>query len=77
MWAQRSGTIWSVAFSQDGKFALSGSSDNTLRKSDLESGECVSVLDGHSSHIRSVAISKDGSTAYSAAGNGVLRIWNL
>ena len=40
--------VESVAFSHDGRFALSGSSDKTIRVWDLLSGRCLQVLAGKS-----------------------------
>jgi GTPase SAR1 family protein len=69
--------INSVAFSPDGKWALSGSADNTLRLWEVESGRCLRVLEGHSDSVWSVAWSGDGRHAFSAALNGVWRSWDL
>ncbi|MES1242737.1 MAG: DUF4365 domain-containing protein [Acidobacteriota bacterium] len=70
-------SVRSVAFSPDGKRALSGSSDKTIRIWDVEDGRCLRVLEGHSDTIWSVAWSHDGRRAYSAAQNGVMRVWEL
>ena len=39
--------VWSVAWSVDGRRALSGSNDNTVRLWDVETGRCLRVLEGH------------------------------
>ena len=37
----------SVALTPDGRKAISGSGDKTVRVWDLESGVCLKVLEGH------------------------------
>ena len=41
-----------VAISPDGRRVVSASEDNTLKVWDIETGECVATLEGHSSHVR-------------------------
>jgi WD40 repeat protein len=56
-----SGSVVSVAFSPDGKHIVSGSSDNTVRVWDAESGQAIGEpLQGHSGSVYSVAFSPDG-----------------
>jgi small GTP-binding protein len=71
------GSIRSVNFSPDGKSALSGSDDKTVRLWEIESGRCLRVLEGHSARVRSVAWSPDGGRALSGAVNGVMRVWDV
>ena len=40
-------SVMSVALTPDGRKGISGSSDKTVRVWDLESGECLKVLEGH------------------------------
>ncbi len=69
--------VRSVAWSPDGRRALSGALDNTVRLWDVETGRCTRVLEGHTASVLSVAWSPDGRRIFSAAENGVMRIWNL
>ena len=56
------GLISSVALTPDGKWALTGSRDNTARLWDLSNlGSSPRVLSGHTGTINSVAITADGS----------------
>jgi hypothetical protein len=66
-----------VALSADGRYALSGSYDCTVRLWDIETGRCLRVLEGHSATVNSVAWSPDGIKVVSAAFNGVMRIWSV
>jgi WD40 repeat protein len=71
-----SGYVISIAISLDGKYALSGSKDKTLRYWDLQTGKTIKVLKGHKSSVKSVAISPDGKYALSGSWD-TLRYWDL
>jgi WD40 repeat protein len=51
--------IFSVAFSPDGKRALSGSGDRTVRLWDVETGKQLQCFPGHKGHVACVAFSPD------------------
>ena len=73
------GTVCSVAFSPDGKTALSGSGgdDDTLKLWNVSTGRCLRTFRGHDSIVGSVAISPDGRTALSGSWDGTLKLWQL
>ncbi len=83
------GEVTAVAFSPDGRCALSGGSDRIVRHWDLEAGNTISALRGHSDRVTSVAFSPDGGRAYSASGgrhfdkawrpgtDPAIRVWDL
>lgn len=52
--------VTSVAISSDGRRIVTGSSDNTVRLWDSESGKEMRCLRGHVDRVNSVAISADG-----------------
>src|SRR5271166_3377270 len=66
-----------VAITPDGLRAVSASDDHTLRVWDLESGQSVRTLEGHSSSVNGVAITPDGRRAISASWDHTLRVWDL
>ncbi|MDO9287768.1 MAG: hypothetical protein Q7T83_03140, partial [Thermodesulfovibrionales bacterium] len=68
--------IHSVAFSPDGKLAVSGSADGTVRVWDLESGKEIKKLESYSGEVRSVAISPNGRYVVSTQDASV-RIWDI
>jgi WD40 repeat protein len=69
--------IFEVAYSSDGKKALSGSWDASLILWDLESGEIIHQLLGHTDAVRAAAISPDGRRAVSGSKDGTLILWDL
>ena len=72
-------TDWvrAVAVTPDGRRALSGSRDRTLRLWDLGTGQRVRTLEGHTSSVLSVAVAPDGRRALSGSWDRTLRVWNL
>ena len=70
-------SVLSVAWSPDGRRALSGADDKTVRLWEVETGRCLRVLEGHTDRVLSVAWSPDGEQAFSGAVNGVMRVWDL
>jgi TIR domain/WD domain, G-beta repeat len=66
----------SVAFSPDGRSALSGHIDNNLYLWDISTGEHRSFT-GHTSWVYSVAFSPDRRTALSGSNDKTLKLWDL
>jgi small GTP-binding protein len=70
--------IWSFAFSLDGMRALTGGRDSALRLWDLQSGGCLSVLEGDAEDdIWSLVWSSDQQRALSGSMQGRLQIWDV
>jgi WD40 repeat protein len=67
----------SIVFSPDGRHALSGSRDQTVRLWDVTTGEQLAVFTGHTGIVWKVAISPDGLTGYSTSDDGSFRVWDL
>ena len=72
-----SGEVTSVAFSLDGRYALSGSLDKTLRLWEVETGKEVRSFKGQSSWVESVAFSPDGRYALSGSLDKTLKLWEV
>jgi small GTP-binding protein len=66
-----------VAWSPDGRRALSGANDNTVRLWDVETGRCTRLLEGHTDRVLSVAWSPDGRRALSGADDKTVRLWDV
>jgi WD40 repeat protein len=69
--------VCGVAITPDGRRAVSASWDNMLRVWDLESGQSLRTLEGHSRRVSGVAITPDGRRAVSASNDNTLRVWDL
>lgn len=72
-----SGEVESVSISPDGRRAVSGSTDKTLRVWDLETGQCLHTLIGHAHWVWSVSVSSDGRHVISGSSDGIRRVWDL
>jgi len=70
-------SVWAVAIAPSGKFAVSGSDDNTLKVWDLASGNVLKTLTGHTNWVKAVAIAPSGKFAVSASGDNTLKVWDL
>ena len=68
--------VGSVAYAADGRRALSGSNDNTVRLWDVETGKELRRFEGHADHVTTVAISPNGRLALSASKDGTARLWD-
>jgi WD40 repeat protein len=66
-----------VAVTADGRQAVSGSWDQTLRLWDLESGQTLRTLEGHTYWVNAVAVTADGRQAVSGSEDDTLRLWDL
>ncbi|MCK4579496.1 MAG: DUF2380 domain-containing protein [Candidatus Marinimicrobia bacterium] len=72
-------SVYTVAFSPDGGYALSGSGDKTLKLWEIASGQLVRTFLGHFGWIESVAFSPDGRLALSGGrgGDKTLKLWEI
>jgi WD40 repeat protein len=66
-----------VAFSPDGRLALSGSHDTTLKLWEVASGRELKSFSGHTGEVNSVAFSPDGHLALSGSDDHTLKLWEV
>jgi WD40 repeat protein/serine/threonine protein kinase len=75
------GAVRRVAFSPDGRRALSGSgwpdSDNTMRLWDLSTGQEVRSFTGHNGSVVALAWMPDGRHALSGGSDHTIRLWDV
>jgi WD40 repeat protein len=70
-------SVESVAFSPDGRLALSGGTDARMKLWELSTGQELRTFDGHGGPIASVALSPDGRLALSGSSDKTMRVWEV
>jgi WD40 repeat protein len=72
-------TVWSVAFSPDGRLLASGSGDKTIKLWEVATGSLVRTLTGHTDSVLSVAFSPDGRLLASGSGyyDRTIKLWEV
>jgi hypothetical protein len=68
---------WGVAFSPDGRYALSGAGDGIVRLWEVATGREVRQFSGHNQPVDDVAFSPDGRQALTASNDGTVRLWDV
>ena len=71
------GDVLCLAFSSDGRLALSGGRDKIVRLWDVQTGQETQRLVGHTDTVNSVAFTPDGRHALSASSDQTVRLWEL
>ena len=67
----------SIAFSSDGKFLASGTSNAGVGLWHLSTGECWKNLQAHRSTVSAVAFSPDGKSLASGADDQTVILWDI
>jgi WD40 repeat protein len=69
--------VTSIAFSPNGKYIISGSSDKTLKLWDVNTGECIRTFRGHIDAVNSVTFSSDGRYVLSGSWDSAIKLWDV
>jgi WD40 repeat protein/serine/threonine protein kinase len=70
--------VFAICLSSDGRLALSGSSDKTLKMWEVSNGRCLRTFDGHTKGVSSVCLSRDGRLALSGSeSDHILKLWEV
>ena len=77
IFAKTFSTVWSVAFSPDGKLFATGDSNGVISLWETASGKEILSCKGHTSWIDSVAFSSDGTTLASSSSDQTVRLWDV
>ncbi|HLO86348.1 MAG TPA: hypothetical protein VK203_15315, partial [Nostocaceae cyanobacterium] len=64
-------------WSGDGQTLASASGDKAVKLWDVQTGDCVCTLEGHSSWVNSVVWSGDGQTLASASSDDTVKLWDV
>jgi WD40 repeat protein len=75
--AVRTGGVTALAFCPDGRQALSGNVDGTVRLWQVDTGQQLRSAPGHSGAVSSVIVCSDGHTILSGSRDGSVRRWDL
>lgn len=74
--ATHHGELTSCAFSFDGQYILTASTDHTAKLWDAHSGALLRSFDGHTDSVNSCAFSPDGQHILTTSADSTTRLWN-
>ena len=69
--------VFSVNFSPDGKYIVSGSDDDTVKLWEVESGKEIRTFTSHTDNVSSVSFSPDGKYIASGSWYGTIKLWEV
>ena len=69
--------VWAIAVSPNGQLVASGTTDGSIQVLDMETGDVLYTLSGHSGPVGALAISPNGRLLVSGSGDRSLKVWDL
>ena len=76
-WNGHEKRITALVISPNGRWALSGSFDNTIKRWDVETGGCMATWQGHTGSVYALALSPDGRWALSGSNDKTIKRWDV
>src|SRR5262249_1998539 len=76
LYANNSAVV-ALVMSADGKRLYSGSYDKTIKVWDLDAGNEILTLRGHTDSVTSLVLSPDGKRLYSGSKDTTIKVWDL
>jgi WD40 repeat protein len=70
-------SVNAVVISKDGRFTVSGSSDETLKMWDVETGRLIKSFTGHEAGVNSVFLSPDSRWIVSGSDDETVKLWEV
>ena len=67
----------SIAFSPDGHTLAGGDRNGIIELWDVDTGDTLTTLTGHTADVSSIAFSPDGATLASGSGDTTVRVWDV
>ncbi|MEB3281868.1 MAG: serine/threonine-protein kinase [Lyngbya sp.] len=69
--------VWAIAVSPNGQLVASGNTDGTIQVLDIQTGDVLYTLSGHSGPVGALAISPNGRLLVSGSSDNSLKVWDL
>lgn len=69
--------VYTVAFSPDGSYALSGSGDQTIKLWEVATGRSLRSFEDHRDRVNTIALSPDGNYALSGSSDQTIKLWQV
>lgn len=70
-------SVYTIAYSRDGRMLASGSWDNTIRLWDGQTGLLIETLEGHTDKVNCVVFSGDGNFLASGSNDKTVKLWDI
>jgi WD40 repeat protein len=77
LFAEKLGSILTIAFSPDGKRLATGDTDSCIRLWNVATGEQIATCLGHEDWVRGIAFSPDGQMLASGSEDKTIRLWQV